>query len=206
MGKSNQIKLDGWGEAMALDGTTLYFAIGAMMNKVSLSGRDLHPLESWPAEILDHELQFHGISKGNDAMATAVPAEGKSFHGVLFRMTDEDMAKLDEIESGYDRCPAEARKYDGQKVPCTVYRFNKEEVRKMATMSNLGQPTGDELPSERYIDILSRGALSHGVAAEHIEWLQAHPCRPRKKMDEFQRFDRTGLDSKPRMKLSDLDD
>ena len=57
-----------------------YFAIASMMNKIGLHGRGIFTLESKPpAEMLDHELIFYGPM----GMAGAVPAEGKSFHGVL---------------------------------------------------------------------------------------------------------------------------
>ena len=103
-------------------GTNMYFAIGAMMNKVSLAGRDLHPLDSWPGELLEHELLFQAGSKGSDAMATAAAAPGKTFHGVILKMSDADMVKLDAIEMGYDRCPAQARRYEGgTEVAVTVF-------------------------------------------------------------------------------------
>ncbi len=38
----------------------LYFAIGSMVNKVSLNNRKLYPVESNPAELLDYELGFFG--------------------------------------------------------------------------------------------------------------------------------------------------
>jgi len=103
-----------------------YFAIGSMMNPISLKGRALAPVQSVPAELLDCELQFFGP----EGMAKAVTKEGTSFHGVLHLMTAEDMAKLDKIEgvdSGfYERTQVKAKLYDGKVQPCTVYMEGKK--------------------------------------------------------------------------------
>ena len=76
-----------------------YFAIGSMCNKVSLSLRNLHPLESHPAEILDHEIYFFGKL----AFAEAIYKPNASFHGVLHKMLASDKSKLDQMELGYDQ-------------------------------------------------------------------------------------------------------
>ena len=87
-----------------LEGTTdcLYFAFGSMMNPISLEGRQLNPIKSVPAELLNFRLGFFG-SMG---FASTRALEGASCHGVLHRMTDEDMKKLDKIEITYDRVKA----------------------------------------------------------------------------------------------------
>jgi hypothetical protein len=46
-------------------------------------------------------------------MASTRALEGASCHGVLHRMTDEDMKKLDKIEFTYDRVKAYAKLYSG---------------------------------------------------------------------------------------------
>ena len=63
----------------------------------------------------------------------------------------------------------------------------------MGDASGKGDADGTELPSERYIDILSRGAESFGVAPSYVAWLKGHPCNPRKTIDEFKTFDRTAI-------------
>eukprot|EP00966_Prymnesium_polylepis_P245205 5672531-Prymnesium_polylepis.2 len=94
-----------------------YFTIASMMNNVSLNARGLFSLESKPAELQDHDI----ISYGPLGMAGAVPAPGKSFHGVLHKLTAEDMAKLDKIEMSVARRPGKARLYDRAFVDCSVY-------------------------------------------------------------------------------------
>ena len=43
-----------------IDGNPIYFAIGSMMNPVSLTNRELFPIESKPGEILDFKIVFFG--------------------------------------------------------------------------------------------------------------------------------------------------
>lgn len=71
-----------------------YFAIGSMMNKISLNARGIFPVESKPAIIQDFALAF----KGDAGMATAVPTPGSSFHGVIHTITEKEMNVLDQIE------------------------------------------------------------------------------------------------------------
>jgi len=181
----------------------MYFAIGSMMNQTSLAGRGLMPLNSWPAELLEHSLGFLASSAASDAMATAVPEAGATFHGVILEMSDEHMVELDKVESGYDRCAAVARKYDGSEVTVTVYRSNAAWTSGEMAQGN-GKADGTELPSQRYIDILCMGAESYGVKAEYVEWLRAQPCTPRKKMQELWRIPRVGLENVA-MSLAELE-
>ena len=115
-----------------------YFAIGSMMNKVSLNNREIFPIESKPAEIQDYELIFFGGS----GMACAEPAPGKSFHGVLHKCSTKEMEVLDKIEGMYGRIPSKAKLYDGTIIDCTVYS---DPTGKLLTHTN------DKPPTERYI-------------------------------------------------------
>ena len=86
-----------------------YFAIGSMMNPISLNNRGLFPTVSKPAEILDFEITFFG----GEGFACAEIAPGKSFHGVLHLCTAEEMKILDSIEGAeYQRIPSKAKLYD----------------------------------------------------------------------------------------------
>lgn len=80
-------------------------------------------------------------------MAAAKPAEGKSFHGVLHKMTDEEMIALDKIEATVSRTIAKAKMYDGTIVDCTCYS-NPPKV------DPSGATTEDMPPTERYVDIM----------------------------------------------------
>jgi hypothetical protein len=114
-----------------------YFAIGSMMNPISLKNRGIFPKKSMPAEVQDFELTFFGKM----GMACADVAPGKSFHGVLHLCSEDEMKSLDALEGIYTRIPSKAKLYDDSLVDCTVY----------------SDPTGkidhsnDKPPTERYI-------------------------------------------------------
>lgn len=157
--------------------TEWYFAIASMMNKVSLNGRGLYAIESKPAEIQDHELIFYGPM----GIAAAIPAEGKTFHGVLHKLTKEDMARLDQIEVSVTRSPAKARLYDGTLIDCAVYCEDPEK--KKAASGGEDRP-----PEQRYIDIMIEGCKMYGVSEEYIAKLGRMETRPRLDPKDFATF------------------
>lgn len=157
---------------MSSSDCTWYFAIGSMMNPNSLKGRNLSPLESYPGEILDYELRFFAPS----GMAVAVEKEGASFHGVLHKMTNEDIDKLDKIEVSYQKRPARVRRYNDEIIDAFVY-----------SNGNPAQSASDGTPSERYLEILRQGCIHYGVHQSHIDFLSNTKSQPRKLPHEFQR-------------------
>ena len=66
-----------------------YFAIGSMMNPISLSMRGLHPVESHPGVLKGYELIFvmaHGMAAARKCNEEKTE-KGKEIHGVLHRIT-----------------------------------------------------------------------------------------------------------------------
>jgi hypothetical protein len=64
------------------------------------------------------------------------------------------MELLDSIESNYKREPAKVKLYDDKIVDASVYTISEEK----RSVNGINNP-----PSERYIDIMTRGALHYGV-------------------------------------------
>ena len=84
--------------AVQADGTYWYFAIASMMNPRGITNRNVHPIESKPAELIDHKIYFFG----GFGYAEAIPEKDSSFHGVLHRLDKESMERLDLVEGkGY---------------------------------------------------------------------------------------------------------
>jgi hypothetical protein len=73
-----------------------YFAFGAMMNPVSVKNRNIHPISSEPAELMDHRLGFF-TSQG---YADLIFEPCASLHGVIHVLRASEMAALDAIEVG----------------------------------------------------------------------------------------------------------
>ena len=148
-----------------------YFAIGSMMNIISITNRKIFPKESFPAEALDHILEFGG----GMGMGIATPKEGESFHGVVHKVTESHMKLLDSIERGYVRKTIKCRKYDGTEIEASIYTDADGNFDRSA----------DKPPSERYINIMTDGARMFGVEQSHIDWLTNHECVPRKDPADF---------------------
>jgi AIG2-like family len=157
-----------------------YFAIGSMMNCVSVRNRNLQ-LEAnqkgQPAELLDHQLVFYGCH----GFAEVVPKKGASLHGVVYlNVSDDQMKELDHVERDYIRKRATARLYhQDTRISVSVYCRTELEMRK--------QPL-DQPPSARYLQVLTEGAEHYGVDSSYIQFLRDHPCRPRPDPSEYLAF------------------
>lgn len=144
--------------------------------------RDIQPLESHPALISNFKLEFLPSS----GMAEAVPEEGASFHGVVHKLTAEDMAKLDKIELIYEKRPSTVQLYDGSVIENVHVYCISEESRGKIMADHSG---AHKLPTERYIDIIVLGCLHHGVAESHVDYLRGVKKQLRKDPAAFSTFD-----------------
>jgi len=162
-----------------------YFAIGSMMNKTSLTMRDLKPTKSRPACLKDFELIF-GMNYG---MAAARRSPGQEIHGVLHRITAEELVKLDKIETWYVREKVKVVTYEGEMSKDTedaqayVYVFNPELVAKDPDLFK------EHPPKERYMEILKEGAKEYGVDKDYVsKTLETAKFVPRKPKTEMKAF------------------
>jgi len=144
------------------------------MNPVSLNARGIFPVESKPAEILDYDIIFFGGS----GMACAEPNVGKSFHGVVHKVSEDQMKILDKIEFVYGRVPSKAKLYDGNILDCSVYADTVGKIDR----------SNDKPPTERYIQIMTDGAKFYGVNQDYIDWLLNHENQPRKKPEDLNSY------------------
>ena len=155
-----------------------YLAIGSMTNPISLYLRELTAIVSYPARCLDHRITF----RSHNGMADIEMCPGAEFHGVVHLLTDEQMARLDEIEVFYHRIQLQCIDY--QEQIHTVYAYQ---------MNIKNQPTS--LPHERYLDIIIKGCEYYQVQAEYLNRLKDEQAViPRKQPSTFQVFTNIPLD------------
>ncbi|CAB9500357.1 AIG2-like family [Seminavis robusta] len=169
--------------AVEEDATNMwYLAIGSMMLPHSYDNRHFYPQKSHPGELFDFRLGFFS----SQGFAEAIPSPGDSLHGVMHRVTAEQMRELDKIEVGYVRRIGKARPYgngsDGQQelVDVTVY------CRPDGTNNN---EDDNKPPKERYIGIMIAGAKHFGVDPSYVEYLEKHDFQPRTPPSEFKAFE-----------------
>ena len=168
--------------------TVEYFAIGSMMNPVSLKIREIYPIKSRPGLLEGYELIFvmaNGYAAARKCNTNDQITVTKEIHGVLHTITKESMEKLDKIESTYVKAEeAQIKLYEEEKLynkvnnllteantnfsyneNCVigkVYILNKDIVSLNPKKFDINPP------SERYIDIIKEGARYFGIKVRLI--------------------------------------
>jgi 2-hydroxychromene-2-carboxylate isomerase len=154
------------------DDTLWYFAFGSNMSPGTfVERRRMRPLATRWGWLAGHRLCFDlPIGPGERGCASVVADPDARVGGVLYRITDDDAARLDRTELGYRRIAVEVDADGGGRLAAFTYQ---------STLSKPGR-----LPSRRYLDLLLDGARTHGLPADYVAWL-----------DGFDRaFDERGLD------------
>ncbi|CAF4816255.1 unnamed protein product, partial [Rotaria sp. Silwood2] len=97
-----------------------YFAMGSMMNPISLFLRDILPLMSYPAKCLNYKIVF----RPSMGMADIEPCSEGEIHGVVHLLSDEQMRRLDAIEAIYHRIVVNSINYQEQTHLVYIYKMN----------------------------------------------------------------------------------
>lgn len=144
-----------------------YFAFGANMCSSVLRTRRVSPLSSEAARLDGFRLVFGepGFPPLEPVFASIEPAEGEAVHGVLFRLTRRDFARIDSTEGpGYDLLRVDVVGSVHGSARARAFRTRK--------------PVRGRKPSRRYVDLLRSGAREHGLPAEYVRRLDAEPSGP----------------------------
>lgn len=139
---------------MQRTGRHSYFAYGSNLNVAQMAQRCPDAAEPRPATLTDHDWLIN-----ERGVATVEPFDGAQVHGVLWQVSDHDLATLDSAEGvpvRYRRDRLTVQTDDGP-APAWVYIDHRVEP---------GPPRPGYL--ERIID----GALHHGLPHRWIEFLR----------------------------------
>lgn len=155
-----------------------YFAYGSMTNPISLRRRDLHPIESKSAYVRGFKLEFN-LAGG---MANVRQCSDSVIHGVVHKLTPVEMERLLSVESVYDLVEVEAVPYggNGQEEPVIVAELLVSDHSKL--------PQDPQLPSERYINIITQGLKFHGVESSWVQKIRNSPFRPSRQPNAYLRL------------------
>ena len=137
-----------------------YFAIGSMINPISIYLRDLTPLVSYPARCPRYRLVF----REPNGMADIDSCQETEFDGVVHLLPHEQMMRLDQVEHMYCRRLVTIVDYDERSHLVYVYKMNAHGERERS----------ERLPTERYLDIIVKGCEHFGVRSLHIDRLKHH--------------------------------
>jgi gamma-glutamylcyclotransferase len=103
----------------------LVFAYGSNMNRRQMAARCPGARPVSVATLPDHRLQFVGSSaRWGGGVATVRPRRRSKVDGILWRLTDDDLRRLDHFEGYpvvYDREPVLVVDEDGKDRWCSTY-------------------------------------------------------------------------------------
>lgn len=162
-----------------------YFGYGSNLSVISLRAKGVDPLSSEPARLEGWKLVFNipDFFPIEGGTGNIVPGERTDVvHGVLHGCRSRDLEKLDQLEAvgvTYRRVETSVTAYAGRRVRAYVY---------------IGLPSILDdacLPSERYRNILVRGATDMRLDPRYVEMLRAIPTR---QAPALERFDPAGID------------
>jgi gamma-glutamylcyclotransferase (GGCT)/AIG2-like uncharacterized protein YtfP len=143
-----------------------YAAYGSNMDPAQMSQRCPHSPQHGSGWLEGWRLTFGGEEVGwEGALATVVEDRAERVFVVLYEITDDDEAALDEWDGAtlgyYRKLRVRVATLDGE-VLAWLYVLNAYE---------------GGLPSARYLGIMADAAEAAGAAADYVTGLRARPCQ-----------------------------
>jgi len=138
-----------------------YFAYASNMSRAQMKQRAGDWQEEKLARLENYELNFDKIARGGTGTGNIVLGEGKVVHGVLYRLSEQQMRALDRFESvpeHYRRIEVNVVDAEGNKVAAQAYLARK--VRKGLK------------PDRAYLQRIIEGAEEHNLPADYVEQLK----------------------------------
>ena len=142
--------------------TAWYFAYASNMSRAQMRSRAGEIFEERPVRLENFELVFNKKVRGGSATANIRPAAGKFVEGVLYKLSEPTLRKLDRFEGApihYRRTEVLVTDRDGNKFNAQVY---------VATKVEKGLR-----PAAHYLQTILEGAGEHGLPVEYIEQIKA---------------------------------
>lgn len=174
-----------------------YFGYGSNINSTSLRAKGVLPKRSYKGRLPGYRLKFNVEHwfRHEGGMGNIEPSEnpGDCVEGMVHECSEEDLEALDRMEAygvGYDRVRIEVQTPEGLKD----------------ALAYIGLPqviNANCLPTQRYLNILLKGAKAAGFTKEYIAGLEKHPVFHPKARPPFRYnkdrpvFNARSLSSKP---------
>ncbi len=156
----------------------LYFAYGSNLNHEQMRERCPGHSVVGIAQLRDHRLVFplhsHTWEGGVASVATA---HGQSVWGVVYELTDDDVAALDRYE-GYRGPGDQHNVYDREMTWVELTRADDGSFpRRIRVAIYLARPANPGPPSKRYLDAIVAGARHHRLPSDYVAALAQSPTR-----------------------------
>jgi gamma-glutamylcyclotransferase (GGCT)/AIG2-like uncharacterized protein YtfP len=156
-----------------------YFAYGSNLDPVQMGERCPGARTTGLAALHDHRLAFPRRSETWDGgVASIQPAHGAIVWGMLYDLTDADLAVLDEFE-GFKAAGDAHNSYEREQLTFELTRPDDDSIpRRVRAWTYLARPANPTAPSRRYLDTILRGARHHRLPEDYIAALAATPTAP----------------------------
>ena len=141
-----------------------YFAYGSNLDpRTFLGRRRMRPRDTRRARLDGYRLIFDlPIGKGERAVANLLPASESHVHGVAYSIGRIQAARLDRTEGV-------PRAYQRVEVPLVF-----EDAQDSDAFTYVSERrTPGRKPSERYMNLLLRGARHHELPQDYVAWLRS---------------------------------
>jgi sulfite reductase (NADPH) flavoprotein alpha-component len=149
-----------------------YFGYGSNLSVVSLRAKGVDPLTSEAATLAGWRLAFDipDFFRIEGGTGNIERCDGDQVHGVLHGCRSRDLRVLDQLE-------AVGTRY--QRVETTIVTYSGRPVRAYVYIGLESVLDGTLLPSERYKNILLKGATDMSLDADYLERLRSIRTCPR---------------------------
>lgn len=142
----------------------LYFAYGSNMCSAQMRERIPNAEKIGVGRLTDYALVWDKQSKKDgSAKANIVERKGAEVWGVVYRLSSDDLRRLDGYEGGYERLNVTILLQDGTLLEVATYMSEQRQK--------------DILPTREYWQRMVRGAEEHRLPADYIATLKSVVCR-----------------------------
>ena len=153
-----------------------YFAYGSNLDVQQMTRRCPGATVVGLGELRDHRLTFPLTSHDWDGgVASVAVAHGESVWGVIYELSDADLASLDH----YEGCVGPGNQhnvYDRETISVQLVRADDGSFpRRLRAWIYLARPSNPSRPSRRYLDAILAGARHHKLPDDYIVKLAATP-------------------------------
>lgn len=150
----------------------LYFAYGSNMDPEQIRARCPDAQVVGIGFMTNHALCFPRRSvKRNCGVSSVAPCEGQNVWGVVYRLSDQDLAVLDANEGFRSDRPTELNSYNRVTVVVQVDDIPTE----MLTYVAVPQENAPR-PNAAYLKHIRDGARHHGLPASYLRYLDDITC------------------------------
>ncbi len=178
----------GWYLGIMLKGVLSYnyFAFGSnMASSTMINLRNINPIASTAAILRDHRLAFNvpGTPFVEPSAASVEMEKGSIVHGVLFKLTVDDFAKVCQTEGvplayRLHRCEVLPYVGDGKNAGEDAASNGIQSVPAFTLRAGLKawRESSDIPPSQSYLNVLIRGAKEYRLDESYLHYLVSIQC------------------------------